>query len=271
MEKFSVLMSVYYREKGEYLHTALESIFDQIAKPDEVVLVKDGPLNAELDAVITDFESKYNTLKVVALPKNVGLGNALNEGLKHCSYELVARMDSDDISLNDRFSLQLNAFEKHPETSIVGGWISEFEDDPTQITTYRKLPELHEQLLSFFRSKSPLNHVTVMLKKSAVIAAGEYQHFYLLEDYWLWARMIKNGAILYNVQNVLVNVRGGTAMAARRGGWKYAKSEVNLQQKMYSMGLIGSGTFCKNVIIRFTIRIMPNKLRSIVYSKLLRK
>ena len=271
MAKFSVLMSVYYREQPEFLDTALASIFDQTILPDEVILVKDGPLTPGLDAVISRYATLHPELHIITLPENVGLGAALNEGLKHCSHELVARMDSDDVCVKDRFERQLAVFSRHPEYDVVGGWIDEFTTTPDRAESVRKLPETHEQIRSFFRSRSPLNHTTVMFRHSVVLAAGNYQPFYLLEDYWLWGRMLYNNAKFYNVPAVLVHVRGGQAMAARRGGWKYALSEIRLQRAFFRLGLIGYVTFCKNVIIRFTVRIIPNRLRTFVYQKLLRK
>lgn len=271
MEKFSVLISVYYREKGAFLHTALDSVFNQTAQPDEVILVKDGHLNDELDAVVDDFTARYDILKVISLPENVGLGNALQEGLKHCSYDLVARMDSDDICVVNRFELQLKAFCQHPEVSVVGGWIEEFSNDPAVIESSRQLPENNVEIVVFARSKCPMNHVTVMFRKGDVIGSGGYQHFYLFEDYWLWVRMLYNGSKFYNVQQTLVLVRGGMAMLARRGGWKYAMSEVRLQRAFLHMGFIGLGSFIKNVTIRFTVRILPNRLRTMIYKNFLRK
>ncbi|WP_304708934.1 glycosyltransferase [uncultured Rikenella sp.] len=271
MVHYSILISVYHREQPEFLETALSSVFDQTVLPDEVVLVKDGPLTPGLDAVISRYAALHPELHVITLPENVGLGAALNEGLKHCSYDLVARMDSDDICVNDRFERQLNIFSQHPECDIVGGWIDEFSNDPHCPEAVRQLPETHEEIGRFFRIRSPVNHVTVMFRRSAVLAAGGYQPFYLLEDYWLWGRMLHNGARFYNIPAILVHVRGGNAMAARRGGWKYAVSEVKLQRAFLRLGLIGYGTFCTNVIMRFTVRIMPNRLRTFVYQKLLRK
>lgn len=268
---FSVLISVYHRERGEYLTTALASVFDQTVMPDEVVLVEDGPLTDELYAVIDDFKNRFNTLKIVKLPQNVGLGGALNQGLSACSYDLVARMDSDDICLPDRFEVQLKAFDEHPEVSVVGGWIDEFSTDPSIIEGVRKLPENHNEIMAFARSKNPMNHPSVMFSKKEVLAAGGYQHFYLLEDYWLWLRMMNNSSQFYNVQRVLTHMRGGLAMSARRGGWKYAISEVHLQRKMYSMGMINRATLCKNIVIRFAVRMMPNKIRIFVYKKFLRR
>lgn len=269
--KISVLMSVYHKEQPEYLDAALRSVFDQTVPPAQVVLVKDGPLTAELDRVIERFEREYPQMTVVPLAKNVGLGNALNEGLNHCKYDLVARMDTDDICLEDRFEKQLKAFEADPSLSVVGGWIDEFESDPDVVVSCRRPPESHRELRTFFQGKNPLNHMTVMFRKEAVKNVGNYQHFYLLEDYWLWGRLMANGAKFYNVPSCLVKVRGGASMTARRGGWKYFKSEMRLQEEFLKMGLINRKIFARNLSVRFAVRMMPNRVRKFVYSKLLRK
>lgn len=271
MEKFSVLMSVYCRERPEFLDAALASVFGQTVPPDDVVLVKDGPLTSELDAVVERYCREHPQLRIVPLVRNVGLGAALNEGLKHCRYDLVARMDTDDVCLPDRFERQLTVFQEHPEYDIIGGWIDEFSNDPEYPETVRQLPETHDEIRRFFRSRSPLNHVTVMFRRPDVLAAGGYQPFYLLEDYWLWGRMLHNEAQFYNIPAVLVHVRGGRTMAARRGGWRYAKSEIRLQHEFLKLGLINPAMFCRNTAIRFAVRIMPNRLRTFVYQKLLRK
>lgn len=270
MKKFSVLISVYACEQSEHLRAALHSVFKQTVLPAEVVLVEDGPLTPELDAVIFDISTRYDTMKIVKLAKNMGLGNALNVGLSVCTYDLVARMDSDDLSLPGRFEAQLRVFEKYPEVSVVGGWISEFDNDPQNIVSYRRLPQTDRELKQICQLKNPLNHMTVMFRKKDVLDAGGYQHFYLFEDYWLWVRMIKNGVKFYNVQEVLVNVRSGIAMARRRGGLKYAKSEIRFQRKIWQIGLISLPVFLRNVCVRFSIRMMPNTLRSLVYEKVLR-
>lgn len=270
MENFSVLMSVYAREQSAFLKEALRSVFEQTVPPSEVVLVKDGPLTTELETVIASFAEHYKNLKIVALAKNMGLGNALNVGLSACTYRLVARMDSDDLSLPGRFETQLRVFDEYPDVSVVGGWISEFENNPEQIISYRRVPEFDCEIKHFFCSKCPVNHMTVMFRKEDILKVGGYQHFYLLEDYWLWTRMINEGCKFYNIQNILVNVRGGAAMAARRGGWKYAKSEIRFQRKILQMGLISLHIFLRNVCVRFSIRMIPTGLRSWVYEKVLR-
>lgn len=270
MKKFSVLISVYAREQGDYLEAALRSVLEQTVPPTEIVLVKDGPLTPELDTVIAHFCERYTTLKIVKLARNMGLGNALNAGLSACTYDLVARMDSDDLSLPGRFENQLRVFDEHPDVSVVGGWISEFDNNPKDVISYRKLPQTDKELKRICQLRNPFNHMTVMFYKRDVLDAGGYQHFYLFEDYWLWMRMIKNGVNFYNVQDVLVNVRGGTAMAARRGGWKYVKSEIRFQKQIWQMGLINLHVFLRNVCIRFSIRMIPNGLRSLIYKKVLR-
>lgn len=263
-------MSVYYRERAEFLDTALRSVFEQTVAPHDVVLVEDGNLTDELYSIIKEYKARHASLKTVVLPKNMGLGAALNEGLKHCSFDLVARMDSDDICIADRFSLQLEVFEQHPELSVVGGWVDEFSTDDRIIESTRKLPEKHNEIRKFAKKKNPINHPSVMFKRSAIEAVNSYEHFYLLEDYWLWIKLLNQDYQFYNIQKPIVKMRGGIAMAARRGGWKYAKSEASLQRKMLAMGFIGIGTFCKNIIIRFTVRMMPNKLRTFVYKTILR-
>ena len=270
MKEFSVLMSVYAREQSEHLIAALHSVFEQT-----VSFTKISDHSIQLSCQWTIFNQhylcgRYSALKIVKLAKNMGLGNALNVGLSACTYSLVARMDSDDLSLPNRFETQLKVFEKDLEVSVVGGWISEFENNPEQIISYRKVPEFDSEIKHFFCSKSPVNHVTVMFRKEDILKVGGYQHFYCLEDYWLWTRMINEGFKFYNIQNILVNVRGGAAMAARRGGWKYVKSEIKLQWQIWKMGLTGVYAFSRNIFVRFSIHMMPSSLRYFFYKKILR-
>lgn len=268
--QFSVLMSVYWKETASNLNQSLESIFNQTVLPDEVVLVKDGPLGVELDRTIDQFSARYSQLVVVKLPQNIGLGAALNEGLNYCSYQLIARMDSDDICLCDRFEKQLKVFERNPDIDIVGGAVDEFSTTPDKPESCRKVPENHDEIAEYFKHRSPMNHVTAMFKKQAVLDAGSYQSFYLLEDYWLWARMLENNAKFYNLPDVLVHARGGLAMSARRGGLKYAMSEMRLQKEFYKMGLVNWTVMSKNIVIRFIVRMMPSSLRIWFYQKILR-
>jgi len=262
---FSVLLSLYKKELPFYLQQSLNSLFSQTLLPDEIILVKDGPLTAELDAVVSDYTARYPILKVVPLTKNQGLGKALNEGLKHCSYDLVARMDTDDIAKPDRFEKQMKVFEEYPELDLVGAWIDEFEGTPQHVLSIRRVPETSEQILAYCKKRNPVNHPVVMFRKSAVLAAGGYLHFPLFEDYYLWVRMLRNGAKFYNIQESLLYFRTSSDMFKRRGGWKYAMDELRFQSMMRKMGMIGWKRFVLNVSIRFPARIIPNSLRGFFY------
>lgn len=268
--KFSVLISLYYKENPDFLRQSLDSVFTQTLPPDEVVLVEDGPLTAELDAVVNEYVRRYQSLHIVKLPKNMGLGNALNEGLKHCSNELVARMDTDDICYANRFEKQVAYMKTHPEIAVCGAWIDEFQGDRNNVTSTRKLPETSEEIFEFGKKRNPINHPVVMFRKSAVEAVGSYQPFYLFEDYFLWVRMLQNGAKFHNLQEPLLYFRFSPDMFNRRGGWKYACVEARFYLTLYRLGYIGLAKTCMNLCIRFTTRIVPNKLRGWIYKKILR-
>lgn len=270
MNNFSVLISVYLHEKPEYLREALNSIFNQTILPNEVILVKDGPLTSELDQVIKVFEANYSILKIVSISQNQGLGNALNIGLSHCNYELVARMDSDDICKYNRFEEQLKIFEAYPDLAVVGSWIDEFEGDISNIISQRKLPETSEEICKFFKKRCPFNHPSVMFRKDLINSVGGYMPFYLFEDYYLWGRVISNKYPVYNIQQSLLYFRTSSRMIARRGGLHYAKSELRLQQAFLKMKLINHFDFLRNICIRFIVRLMPNVVRMFIYRYMLR-
>jgi glycosyltransferase involved in cell wall biosynthesis len=268
---FSLLLSIYQKEQPLFFHQSLDSIFSQTLLPNEVIIVKDGPLTKELDCIISEYSQTYPIIKIVALSINQGLGKALNEGLKYCSYDLVARMDTDDIAKSNRFEKQIQIFQKYPDIDVVGTWIDEFDDNISNITSIRKLPEYHQEISKFAKRRNPINHPTVMFKKSTVIAAGGYRHFFLFEDYYLWVRMLMNGAKFYNIQESLLFFRFSPDMFKRRGGWKYAIDEFKFQKTIRQTGFISSMDFIRNVSIRFMTRIVPNFLRIFLYRMLLRK
>ncbi len=270
MQQFSVLISVFYKEYPAFLRQALHSIwYEQTLKPTEIVLVKDGPLTKELDNVIED-AMREMPLKTVILPTNQGLGVALNEGLKNCTYDIVARMDSDDIAMPNRFSIEFSYLENHPNVDVVGAWITEFEDDPSEELSKRKVPENHVDICHYAKSRCPINHPVVMFRKSAVEKAGGYQHCFLLEDYWLWVRMLIQGARFYNIPQSLLWFRTSPDMFRRRAGLRYVKSEVQFQYRLLKIGFISPLQYIKNISIRFCFRLIPNRLRMLLYKKFLR-
>ncbi len=271
-EQYSVLMSVYHKEKPEYLRQAIESIQAQTFPTDDFVLVCDGPLTPELDAVIAVKQQEMGkALNVVRLVKNGGLGNALNEGIKHCKNDLVARMDSDDIAYPDRCEKQIGVFSAHPEVSICSGVVEEFTTNPEVVDAKRVPPETNAEIVEFAKKRNPFNHPCVMYKKSAVETAGSYQDFYLLEDYYLWLRMLMAGYQGYNIQEPLLHMRAGSDMYLRRAGWKYAKSQAKLFKFMKENGFIGNEQYISSCAIRYGSALAPNRLRKFMFEKVLRK
>ena len=271
-KSYSVLMPVYYKEKPEYLKQAIESIQKQTLPTEDFVLVCDGPLNAALDAVIEAKQQEMGAvLNVVRLEKNGGLGNALNEGINHCKNELVARMDSDDLAYPDRCERQLAVFNEHPEVSICSGIVEEFSLDPGVVDTRRIVPETNSEIVEFAKKRNPFNHTCVTYKKSAVQSVGSYQDFYLLEDYFLWIRMLMAGYQGYNIQEPLLHMRSGSSMYLRRAGFKYAKAQVKLIKFMKQQGFIDKGPYIKSCVLRSGSALAPNWLRMVMYKKILRK
>ena len=269
---FSVAMSVYRKDNAICFDRALQSITEcQSVLPDEIVLVCDGPLNIELDSVIKKYQSKYPIFNVIRLEENKGLGNAMKIALEKASNELVARMDSDDVSVFDRFEQQLKHFEKHQEIDVVGGNISEFINSEDNIVGIRAVPKSDSDIKEYMKKRCALNHVSVMYKKSSVLKTGGYKDWFWNEDYYLWIRMQLDGATFENTGTILVNVRVGNEMYARRGGKKYFQSEIELQKLMLKNGMIGMGTFVMNCGKRFIVQmLLPNKIRGWVFRKFAR-
>lgn len=270
--KFSVAMSVYKNDDAQCFDRALESITTlQTIKPSEIVLVVDGPIDNALNGVIEKYERAYPVFKVIRLEKNGGLGNALKLAVDNASYEFIARMDSDDISLPTRFEQQLSFFEKDPSIDIVGGDISEFIGEETNIVAYRKVPTSDSAIKSYMEKRCPFNHVTVMYKKGAVLKAGGYLDLFWNEDYYLWIRMQLAGAKFANTGTTLVNVRTGADMYARRGGKRYFQSEKYLQKYMLEHKMIKGSTYIVNVMKRWIVQLcLPNWLRGWVFQKFAR-
>ena len=269
---YSVLMSVYHKEKPEYLKQAIESIQAQTLSTNDFVLVCDGPLNGPLDSIIAAKQQEMGeSLNVVRLAKNGGLGNALNEGIKHCKNELVARMDSDDIAYPERCEKQIAVINTHSEVSICSGIVEEFTTDPKTVDTRRVPPETNAEIVEFAKKRNPFNHPCVMYKKSSVEAVGSYQDFYLLEDYYLWLRMLMAGYQGYNIQEPLLHMRAGSDMYLRRAGWKYAKTQARLFKFMRDSGFIGNSQYIKSCVIRSGSALAPNWLRKFMFEKVLRK
>ena len=269
---FSVAISVYKSDDPKFFDRALFSITEmQTIKPDEIVLVIDGPVCEELNRVIEKYERLYSIFHIIRLEKNGGLGNALKIAVENSKYDLIARMDSDDVSLPTRFEQQLRYFEEHPEVDIVGGDITEFIGDESNIVGKRLVPKSNEEIREYMRRRCAFNHMSVMYKRNAVQGAGGYQDWFCNEDYYLWIRMWLNHAVFANTGSILVNVRVGKEMYQRRGGWKYFKSEAKLQNFMLKKGVISLPRYLINVSERLILQVLvPNKVRGFLFQKLAR-
>lgn len=271
MDNYSVLMSVYHKEKADFLRESMDSIWNQTIPTNDFVLVCDGPLNSELDSVISEMESAHpGVLNVIRLEKNGGLGNALNIGIKRCKNELIARMDSDDISYPDRCERQLKIFATMPEVDLVSGTIEEFIESKDVIDSKRILPQMPDDVYAFAKKRCPFNHPCIMYKKHAIEESGGYIQF-KLEDYYLWVRVLQHGFKGYNIQESLLWMRAGADMYKRRAGKQYAQAVKELFQYMRDTGFITKGQYFKQVTIRSAGALMPNGLRKFLYKTLLRK
>ncbi|MCL2413793.1 MAG: glycosyltransferase [Bacteroidales bacterium] len=272
---FSVLISVYHKEKPAFLEASLSSIFEQTLLPNEIVIVKDGKLSPELDAILDRCQANYpDIVKINSLPENLGLGVSLAYGLERCSNELVARMDTDDICLPFRFEEQYNMLMNHPELDLVGFNIAEFEYDPNIIHSYRKLPETSEEIYKFGKRRSPVNHVSVMFRRSKVLQVGSYGRLGVnkgMEDYYLWMRMLNENMQFYNIQKVGVLCRIGNDMISRRHGFLYYRLELGCFAKGVRMGYISWFDFFAAAALRGVIHTAPKPMTKWFYNRFLRQ
>ncbi len=261
---FSVLMSVYVKENPFLLDYSLFSIWDQQSyKPGQIVLVKDGELTPELDFIIAQWQENLGEMMtLVVLPENIGLGAALNEGLKFCKYELVARMDTDDISLTDRFEKQVAFMKARPEVAVCSGVIEEV-DEAGIFIAHRILPLEHSELVRFAGTRCPISHPAAMFRKKAVFAVGCYPDFYP-EDYLLWIKLIQADYKIANLPDVLVKMRTGHDFYTRRG-WRFLKGEVGVYRHMHRTQFIGLFQFTVVVLMKTVLRLSPVFLKALMY------
>lgn len=265
MIDFSVLMSLYEKENPNNLDECLKSLFNQTRQANEIIVVLDGPITEQLHVILNEWV-EFLPLSIVSLPNNVGLGNALNIGMESCNYNLIARMDTDDICVPNRFELQLAKFKECPDLCILGGAISEFECDISNTTGVRMVPVLHEDIMKYANFKNPFNHMTVMFKKGEILQAGGYMHHHFMEDYNLWLRVLSNGKAVGNLPDVLVYARTGNAMLNRRRGFNYISSEFILAKLKYRLGFQSILSASGVLLMRSLPRILPIYIFRKIYS-----
>ena len=267
--RFSLLMSTYAGDRPDYLRLAfISTVHEQTRRPDEVVLVQDGPVSDEMADAITELkESSPVPVEHVVMAENLGLGPALDAGLAACSHETVARMDADDVSVPERFEKQVPLIEDGAD--IVGAGLLEFGESTDDVVGRRTPPTDPEEIRRVIGFRDPFNHPTIVYRKSAVFAAGGYQDMALMEDYLLFARMVNGGARPANVADPLVYYRVGAGAYARRGGRELLRSELALQRRFLQLGITTRTQYVRNVTIRGGYRLVPESLRKAAYRRLI--
>ncbi|TKV21672.1 glycosyltransferase [Citrobacter sp. wls613] len=265
--KFTVLMSLYYKEQPEYLSQCLQSIKNNTKSADQIVIVYDGPINDKLKEVVNSFTLQL-PIYVVELPENVGLGKALNHGMKYCNNDIVVRMDTDDVCLPERFAQQIAFMEQNPNVVLLGGAINEFDETMLVSQGVRFSVSSHQEIEAYAKKRNPFNHMTVAFRKNVVEAIGGYQHHFLMEDYNLWLRIISAGHQTCNLNKVLVNVRAGEKMINRRKGHDYIKSEIKLAKLKYELKIDNPLGVVSCAIIRIVPRLLPTSLLGVIYKRL---
>lgn len=265
MQDFSVLISIYRKENPDWFREALDSVLAQTIQPAEIVLVEDGPLTPELYAIIDEYKKTYPIFNIVKNETNLGLGLALRNGVEAAKYDILARMDTDDIIPPHRFEKQIAKIEEGYD--VVSCWSTLFLNEKINIIAIKTRPEKHEDIVKLAHKRSPVCHAATFMRKSAVLDAGNYQHRLYYEDYNLWIRMIMKGAKFYNCQESLYDVRTTEAQFKRRAGFRYLKNELKNLIEFYDMGFYTLGDLIKNSSIRIVARLTPSGLRE----KLLKK
>lgn len=270
--RFSVLISVYRKEKPEYFSEALASVIDQTLKPNEIVVVKDGPLTEGLEEVLTKYEAANPELfKIVSLETNQGLGAALAKGVEECSYELIARMDSDDISRSDRFEKQIAEFKNDSCLDICGSQIVDFEGNIDNIVAHRRVPLLDAEIKRYQKKRFAFNHPSIMFKKSSVLKAGNYPPLRKMQDGLLYVALFLSGAKGMNLPDYLVYFRVGDDLYRRRGGIEYYRGVWQAGRMMKRVGYISGNNCFVFIASRFVVGILPMKVRSFLYRKILHR
>ena len=270
--RLSVIFPVYWGDRAEYTKLALKSVIHQTFVPHEVIVLRDGPVTDEVDRELRALAEIYPTIiRELRLPENHGLGTALNIGIKEASHEIVARMDADDLSSRTRFERQMNVLVTDPDLALIGSQIREFVHVPGDLARTRRVPTEEADIRRYAKLRNPINHVSVMYRKSCVLDAGNYLDAPGFEDYHLWIRMLLRGHRLRNLDEALVDVRVPIDLFRRRGGLAYLGSELNFLRTAVRWGWVTPVEALTRAALGAGIRMAPNGFRQTVYTRLLRR
>lgn len=267
---FCVLMALYSGDRPHLFAKAVQSVFVNSVLPNQYLIVVDGPLPTELDQVAVGLSKQYPLIEFIRLPKNIGLANALNIGLESVRFPWVVRADSDDINLSHRFEMLAKAVQQNPSLQLVGSAILEVDEQGKPLTV-REVPSTEKEIRQFAKTRNPFNHMAVAYRLDAVVSCGGYPNIFLKEDYGLWCHFLAKNLPVANLKEVLVYASAGMGMFRRRGGWRYAKSEWQMQNLLVHSGLKGSGRALIDGVMRATFFLIPASWRGFLYVYLLRQ
>lgn len=265
-------MSLYKKDNPKWFCISIDSILAQTVKPNEIVIVCDGPLTEEINKVLHEYTDRYSELfKVYRLPRNFGLGVALAKGVGFCKNDLIARMDADDYAAPTRCEKQLEVFLKNSKIDVVGSNVKEFVGDTSNVVSHVVLPENQPEIVKYAKKRCPIRHPALMYKKEAVLRAGNYRNYRHAQDYNLIVHMILSGAQIYNIQENLMFMRVSPDFYKRRGGIRQAKLVLRLKKEFYDCNFYSLGDFLISGIGNAVIALLPNGLRTVFYKIVLRK
>lgn len=267
---FAVLMALYRGDRVELFEAAVHSVFANTLPPNQFLIVVDGPIPANLTASLQILETRYPLIELVHLPENKGLANALNIGLQLVKFAWVLRADADDVNLPERFATLATVCEENPKVQLVGSAILEVDED-AQPLAIREPPCSQEEIHQFAKTRNPFNHMTVAYRLDVALDCGGYPNIYLKEDYGLWCLFLAKGYTMMNIKTILVHATAGMNMFRRRGGFRYAKSEWQMQFLMVQCGLKNHAQAILDGIVRSGFFLIPSSLRGLIYLTFLRK
>lgn len=270
-EKYSVLTTVYAKENPDYLKQSIDSMLAQTVPPSQYVLVEDGPLPVQLQAVISQYAAQYAIFKIVKLAQNEGCGPASIAGMKSCDYDLVARIDSDDIALPNRCELELALFENEPDLAVVGSDMYEFEDDPNHVVRIKNMPTTPEQIYQFGKRRNPFNHSTVMMRKSIVNRYGGYVPLRRSLDLELFTKLLLNHCKCRNIPQPLVKFRTGNARVKRKKNWTNLKCDLSVYKRNYQQHYMGLADYVYVAFRQVVLFLLPTSIANGIYNKLYRR
>lgn len=260
MQSYSVLMTMYSKDKPEYAKMAIDSMLNQTVKTNDFVIICDGNLTSELYSLLEMYKNTYDVFNIIRLKQNVGLGEALRRGVEECKNNLIARMDDDDISRLDRCEMELLAFANDENLSICGSYMNEFDTDPSLITRVKRVPLTQDEIMKYSHRRNPFNHSTVMFRKDRILEVGNYSSMRTNQDVDLWVRAINQGLIGKNIDIPLVNFRFDFATYRRRKEWNNIKLMIKVWKSFLSRGYCSRKDYIYVATIQYLIFIMPNSL-----------